>query len=344
MQTENPVLAFTICEAIVRLSLLIHDHHNITPQDSTNDQQKKLIWPKFNNSFQVKIQNKIDTFISVYINSDIVESSEELNKKYKSSNKFCAILLLVYFVNRSVYIFSDGVKEFQKDIYEFLIPSRTLIELTLCFLRFLLDKEALVQDIATLGVCHCYRYAVKLSEIEEAFPDTINSQNENVRVTYKEATLAIANNVIACIMKEKRALQPTGFGVAGTTSNSAAPAAPVMPSLIGGDGMTAILNMAPNAIAQAARQINGTNQNAQGNNPNPNPGINENANTRRGDNINQGSSGNHVYGVHAEVCKIAKKTGDPAAIFAFLSMVRCDPSFGIGSTLPFYERYKVDGQ
>ena len=343
VQTENPVLAFTICEAIVRVSLSIHDH-NKTPQDSsTNDQQKKLNWPKFSNSFQIQIQNKIDTFISAYTNSDNVESSEELAKKYKSSNKFCAILLLVYFVNRSVYIFSDGLKEFQADLYEYLIPSRTLIDLTLCFLRFLLDKEALVQDIAALGVCQCYRYAVKLSEIEETFPDNINPQNGNgngnARVTYKEAALAIANNVIACIMKEKRALQPTGFGVAGTTSNSAAP---VVPSLIGGDGMTAILNMAPNAIAQAARQINGTNQNAQGNNPNP--GLNENANTRRGDNINQGSSGNHVYGVHAEVCKIAKKTGDPAAIFAFLSMVRCDPSFGIGSILPFYERYKVDGE
>ena len=80
-------------------------------------------------------------------------------------------------------------------------------------------------------------------------------------------------------------------------------------------------------------------------------------------NLNQGSAPVSMYGVHAEVCKIAKKTGskpsthfvtlfkddcnstatpgDPSAVFAFIAMVRSDQTFGLGLSSALVARYEA---
>jgi len=205
-----------------------------------------------------------------------------------------------------------------------------VVQLATAFLSFLLDSDPLIQDIATLGVCHCYSYCNKLAEYEASLYETIG----NAFVSYKDASVAVATNVISSITKERRAQQPAGFGVAGTTAGTVAQHPP---TLLGPNGaVTALLNAAPASIAQAARDINRA---GDGDDTAPAP------TGRRGDNLNQGSvvASSHLYGVHAEVCKLAKRAGDVSTVFAFLSMVRCDPSFGLGPTADLLLRYKAQG-
>ena len=248
--------------------------------------------------------------------------------KPKCSDRFLVVILLVYFITRCNNLQNISIKESYSwdDIISHLVPARSAVDISNLFLSYMLEKDGFIQDMATYGLCHVYVYCSNMAQLEPT-----RSRSEGVDVFYSEALKAIASNTIAFLSKERRGLAPVGFGVAGTTASGVMSS----PTLVGADGiLTSLVASAPPAIAEAVRQMSTVDRDAS-DQSNRQDRLDGRQSTQ-----NSGQSPNQLASVHAEVCKIAKKSGDSTSVFAFLSMVRCDPSFGVGLSAIVSQRYR----
>jgi hypothetical protein len=251
-----------------------------------------------------------------------------LIEKVKSSSRFSVVFLLVYFVTRSSHLQNlvDKLSYSWEDVCGHLISARSAIHISNLFLSYMLDRDGFIQDMSTHGLCHVYSYVSNMANVE---PTPISPRLSEV--SYSDAVKAIAANTIVFLSKERRGLTPVGFGVAGTTASGTMSS----PTLVGADGiLTSLTAAAPPAIAEAVRQMTADRDaRDEENHPDGRDG-------RRNAQQQSSQSSTPLSSVHAEVCKIAKKAGDSTSVFAFLGMIRCDQTFGLGLSAAISARYR----
>ena len=252
------------------------------------------------------------------------------------SDRFGVVLVLVYFMSRCRNLRLSSLRggDSNQQLRKLLIPAKSMVHLANVFLLYLLSKDVFIQDIATLGLCHAYAYC-KAVDDDDDYND--GDDQDDITVTYATASTAISNNVIACITKERRSMQPVGFSVDPEQGNRqqqqrhTAMLAATLLSNSSADVLSSLETSNNDDLARVAREMRDNNREQ---------GDTNTGGERRGDNINQGSQTQvNTHGVHAEVCRIAKKSGDGSTVFKFLSMVKCDPSFGVGISNHILQKY-----
>ena len=218
------------------------------------------------------------------------------------------------------------------------------------------QQEPFAQDVCCAALCHVYDISLgmALCGAEESIVP--------VNASRKPLSERIASLVISTLCREKKGIQgagtsinrstpcltkySTGVAVAGETTGTSAAGdraraleraleggttqGLTIPGLGGVNGVGSDVLAA--AAATAAAELNiytstGTGESQDG--------------SGRGNASDAPAQGQ--YGVYTKVCKVAKKAGDASLVFAVLSLVRRDPSFGcVGSeTEHMFCRYKA---
>ena len=220
----------------------------------------------------------------------------------------CAVILLV--LTKHAQDLVSGAS--------FVFSSRLIMHFVDMMLLLLRETDCCTQDVSSIGLCHLFAQAQKVS-----------------------ASLAgkVAEAVTAVLLRERRQAQPAGVSVAGETRASSQDGR-------GGDRSTREGESARRPIAnvmhvdplQAAAAIAAAElgialppaggQSATNVNPNAAGSM-------------AGPAADVGFGVYTTACKVARKTGDPAIVFAVMSLIRRDPSFGTGDTSAIFAVYKA---
>jgi len=201
-----------------------------------------------------------------------------------------------------------------------LFQNEWLLQCSEWFLLLMKEKAPFIQDVSCSGLCHLYNIAIdkiQVSGTKKNIADSIAS--EVIRaLTISENNLAkaLAIQEREAARELERQAEAIGERLMDTISRQHEPA------VAGGGGGNTTVDPLAAAAARAAAEL--------GINPeNLAPGTNRSRTTDIAD-----------YGIYSTICKVAKKTGDPSIVFGCFSLLRRDPSFGVGETEVLYNRYK----
>ena len=227
------------------------------------------------------------------------------DKSVEGSLKITSAIILLVLVSQLSNYLSD----------KFLVLSTEL------FLILLKEKEPLIQDVSCSGLCKLYIIA---SERSQASTNLAN---------------IIARDVINTLTRERKIGQPAGVALAGETTSTSSEGDLLRlqeDSARGGTGggyfnsnrPTATIDPLASAAAQAAAELGLS------------PDDLETLQGRRR-NVADRNITDTSFGVYTTACKMAKKSGDASVIFSVLTLVKRDPTFGIGLTAVYASRYKA---
>lgn len=199
----------------------------------------------------------------------------------------------------------------------FVFSSRLIMHFVDLMLLLLRETDCCTQDISCIGLCHLFAQAQNVSASQAG---------------------KVAEAVTAVLLRERRQAQPAGVALAGETRASiSSQAGPGDRSDRDGENARR-----PNAMhtdplqaaaATAAAELGIALPAARGQNASANPNA---AGSMAGP-----AAADVGFGIYTTACKVARKTGDPAIVFAVMSLIRRDPSFGTGETLAIYNIYKA---
>lgn len=246
-------------------------------------------------------------------------------KKSSDQVEACTLLNLYKFVDKAVASSNENIRGTAsvillvlfKQVDINLFENKWLLQCSEWFLLLLKEKPPFVQDISCSGLCHLYNIAIDKSDgAKKTIADSIAS--EVIRaLTISENNLAktLAVQEREAARELERQAEALGERITDTISRQHELA------VAGGGGGNAAVDPLAAAAARAAAEL--------GINPENSASTSRNRTSDIAD-----------YGIYSTICKVAKKTGDPSVVFGCFSLLRRDPSFGVGETEVLYNRYK----
>ena len=219
-----------------------------------------------------------------------------------------------------------------------------------CLLRLLKDKDLFVQDVCCMALCHLYNSSTSNSSRGDG---TAGDDNALLGPAGQPVSTAeyVAHEVMVALMRERRAQQPAGYNVGPTASSAASqaaaraaaspPATTTPGAATGGGGAVAgggggggappaeDNHIMQAAMAAAAELGVGLSFTAAG------AGGGAEISTSEGEQLPQD------YVVYSAVCKLAKAAKDASVLFAVLSLIKRDPTFGTGASRALQQKYRA---
>eukprot|EP01038_Epipyxis_sp_PR26KG_P004446 gene4446-6289_t len=307
LQINNVLVKFTTAECIIRLAEV-----HVQPVED------EIYTTIDGNKDQLEHQLPLTVLMKVLLGhiATVVAS-------YNDSKKSTISVILLLFIDKILVNGSYCIS---------YIQFKSICSLILTLLR---ENDPFVQDMACWSLSHLFTAAqIHMKKINALNEKT----SENSQGQVHDWVDYLANEVIITLTREKKGYQPAGYSVAGEAANTE------NGSSVASETQTTPQNNGTTAVGGGAGAVQ----------PPPDPlalaraaaaaelGINPNNLTSEqsaGPNNNQDKSDNG-YGVYTTICKVAKKSGDAIVLFAVLSLIKRDPSFGIGYTFDLSQTYK----
>lgn len=287
------MLKFAWAEAVHRVFLADYALHGAADDD---DDAVPLI-DRFLSSLESRVQLTQGTTAHAYANA---ATSAATSAAAAIDKKCCSCWLLVLtkeLIHPSDHLSVDAT---------YKLSMRLLKRLLQVFLKLLKENDASIQDICCRGLCFIYLITVLKKEELLDIP------------SISDPSAFVTGEVISTLTRERRAVQPAGYSVAGTAAAAVRDAGQHAEQRVTA-GPTAervttdpLLQAAASAAAELGVQLTF---------------IEDSSSSPYTTTAAGASAVTSDYVLYSAVCNLVQRTKDPDLLFTVLSLIRRDPSF-----------------